>query len=209
MPQQLKIDEQSFIQKWVAWMAGAVLLAAFGFYSFNFPGGLSASQGTWGEFGDFVGGAINPIIGFFTILLLSISLRQNHKALAQTHEELALTRVAVEDARKMQAATEAALKDQTAIAANAKDMNNAISLYRELDRQYMGMAEGIEQDNQLLLNSAEYMVKRKDYLRLIEIQRIMLGAVLSIETHRLIQAYCPEEMRKKYEGEISELLRAK
>ncbi|MEN2400894.1 putative phage abortive infection protein [Flavobacterium sp. MC2016-06] len=40
---------------------------AFYFYNFNFN--LSDDNGKWGTFGDFLGGALNPILGIITIVL--------------------------------------------------------------------------------------------------------------------------------------------
>lgn len=137
MAEEQDIEQESFIQKWAPHLVAGVLVAAIAFYASQFQGGLSKEQGTWGQFGDFVGGAVNPIIGFFTIWLLAVSLRQNHKALSQANAELELTRKAIDDAKAMQAATEAALKAQTGIAEHAKDMNNAIVLMKHFDEVYV------------------------------------------------------------------------
>ena len=47
-----------------------------GCYVVYFNGGLEPDTGTWGEFGDFVGGTINPVLGFLTFIgvLWTISL---------------------------------------------------------------------------------------------------------------------------------------
>lgn len=201
MSETQDIEQDSFIQKWGPHSVAAILAGAVALYLSQFDGEFSKSQDTWGQFGDFVGGAVNPIIGFFTILLLSVSLRQNNKALSQARQELTLTRRAVEDARLMQESTEAALKAQTDITANARDMNNAISLYQELDRQYVGMGKALDADSELLPENAEYIAERVDHMKLIESQRYLLGAVLSIETARLIKTHCPQSLRAPYESE--------
>ena len=146
MADEQEVERGLDIQKWAPYFVAGVLVLAIGFYVSQFHGGLSTEQGTWGEFGDFVGGAVNPIIGFFTIWLLAVSLRQNHKALSQARAELELTRIAIDDAKKIQATTEMALKQQISIAEEAKDMSNAISLMKhfhtvigecqDLERQY-------------------------------------------------------------------------
>lgn len=131
------IEHESRIQKWAPYLVLVVFGGAVAFYLSHFPNGLSDKQSVWGQFGDFVGGLVNPIIGFFTIWLLAVSLRQNRKALnqanialAQAKAELELTRIAIEDSKTMQAATEVALKRQIEVAEEAKDMNNAIALMK-------------------------------------------------------------------------------
>nr|WP_164676875.1 hypothetical protein [Pseudomonas chengduensis] len=62
-------------------------------YASQFFGALSSKQGTWGEFGDFFGGTLNPILSFLTIiaLLLTIILQV---------DELKQTRAAAESSAK-------------------------------------------------------------------------------------------------------------
>lgn len=50
---------------------GSVIL---GFYFFQFHENLSDDNGKWGEFGDFFGGVMNPILGFINLFLLSTTL---------------------------------------------------------------------------------------------------------------------------------------
>ena len=47
-------------------------------YSLELP--LSNKQEVWGQMGDFIGGTINPILSFFTILLLIQSLNYQYNA---------------------------------------------------------------------------------------------------------------------------------
>lgn len=211
MAEKQDIEQESFIQKWAPYLVGVVLVVAVGFYISQFHDGLSTDQGTWGEFGDFVGGAVNPIVGFFTIWLLAVSLRQNHKALsqantalAQAKAELELTRIAVEDAKKMQAATETALKAQTAIAENARDMNNAIAIYRGLDEDVMRLTERIEAV-EAEGEETDVIKQMKTSLIITNAQKQMLASALSRETYRLIQAYTTEDVRAKHTKEIDEI----
>ena len=57
-----------------------ILLVTWGAYYFNFGihGVLSAKTEVWGQFGDYVGGVVNPILSFVTIYLLiqSVSLQR-------------------------------------------------------------------------------------------------------------------------------------
>jgi hypothetical protein len=67
-------------------LLAAVLLA--GLYLWQFHDGLAKSQGTWGEFGDFIGGALNPIIGLFGLFALFMTLVLQSKELEATRQEL-------------------------------------------------------------------------------------------------------------------------
>lgn len=64
------------------------LASVFGFYFFNFHGEL-ANQSTWGQFGDFVGGVLNPLFGFLAFLLLLATLILQNRELQLSTQELA------------------------------------------------------------------------------------------------------------------------
>lgn len=59
----------------------AILIITWGGYYLNFgvDGILSSKTEVWGQFGDYVGGVVNPILSFFTIYLLiqSIALQRD------------------------------------------------------------------------------------------------------------------------------------
>lgn len=75
-------------------VAGLALLIVFISYFFQFhvildlP--LSKDQAVWGQLGDFIGGILNPIFGFFSIILLISSLKlqneSNRKLIEQIEE---------------------------------------------------------------------------------------------------------------------------
>ena len=77
----------------VAIMCFAVVapFVALAVYSFQFSGGLAVSHSRWGEFGDFLGGTLNPSFGLLglaalllTILLQSRELRNSTRELAHS-----------------------------------------------------------------------------------------------------------------------------
>lgn len=192
------IEQESFIQKWAPYLVAGVLVVAVGFYISQFHNGLSNDQGTWGEFGDFVGGAVNPIIGFFTIWLLAVSLRQNHKALSQANtalvqakQELELTRKAIDDSRVMQQATERALNEQLKLAANTRDMNNAFVLWKHYAEQRESLYQRIEEVERYNIHANIYAMKAEHS----EMARYhdLIGMMLLSETTRLIEMYCPQD----------------
>jgi len=94
---------------------------------------LSNATGAWGEFGDFIGGTINPFIGLLTVILLVQSiklttdaLKQNEEALQVSKDELIETRRAVEQATVAQEKMEHSLRDQLIV---AKSQNNFANLF--------------------------------------------------------------------------------
>lgn len=85
-------------------LIGIVLLAfAFGCYlyltytdSFNLllPEGddINAKRSNWGALGDFFGGLLNPVLTFFSLVILAVTLWFNQVELSLSREELAETR---------------------------------------------------------------------------------------------------------------------
>ena len=64
-----------------------MLLTLF-IYSYNFSGSLSIKHTQWGEFGDFLGGVLNPVFGFLGLLALLLTISLQAKELKLTREEL-------------------------------------------------------------------------------------------------------------------------
>lgn len=62
--------------KWILRALLVIAVTTVGFYLYVFDGGLSGSHGDWGEFGDYVGGVLNPVVALFALIVLVISLRQ-------------------------------------------------------------------------------------------------------------------------------------
>lgn len=57
---------------------------------------------TWGAYGDFIGGTLNPFLTFISIGLILYTVYQNKKALDFNSEELALSRKAQQDSAESQ-----------------------------------------------------------------------------------------------------------
>jgi hypothetical protein len=129
----------------ILWVAGSIFLIAFIACAIHFsnswlaecldPEKCDVSSGAdyraaWGQFGDFMGGLVNPLIGLITIFLLLRSLRQNEIALRLSRDELEATREAVEQAvdaqKKMERSLQAQLKE-------AKSQNNFANYFKHLD----------------------------------------------------------------------------
>lgn len=80
---------------WFVSIAGAIIVFVFGFYVANFPFGISADQNSWGTFGDFIGGILNPLLAFmgliallYTIIIQSTELKETRKELNKSSKAL-------------------------------------------------------------------------------------------------------------------------
>lgn len=96
---------------------------------------ISGDPGHWGVLGDFVGGIVNPLLGLVTIWLLTVSLQQNNDMLEQAREELRATLGELKMGQEIQKATENALKLQVLESQIARDFNNTIALYDNLEKK--------------------------------------------------------------------------
>jgi hypothetical protein len=63
---------------------------------------VDARAATWGAFGDYIGGVMNPIVAGIGLIFFIITLKQNEKALNMSAEELKLTRKELKEASAAQ-----------------------------------------------------------------------------------------------------------
>jgi hypothetical protein len=84
-------------------------------YANHFPYPLSLDHDTWGTFGDFVGGTLNPIFGFLGLTALLLTLWVQNRELAISREELKASRIAMEQSAEAQAKSQKALVEQARI----------------------------------------------------------------------------------------------
>jgi hypothetical protein len=94
-------NEHSF--KWLIILLAIIAFCLNALYFMNFNDAWG-NQADFGAFGDFLGGVLNPVLGFATVGLLiwSLKLQMNELALtrqelAETKEETALSRLAMEN----------------------------------------------------------------------------------------------------------------
>jgi len=66
----------------------ATLIAGLVLYLYlsQFSGDWSTKQDVWGQFGDFVGGTLNPMLGFISVLVLAATLNLQRKELAEARK---------------------------------------------------------------------------------------------------------------------------
>jgi len=72
----------------LAIIAVVVAIVAFASYRITFPGSIAQEHVVWGEFGDFIGGVLNPIFAFFAFLALLITIIIQNRELSISSAEL-------------------------------------------------------------------------------------------------------------------------
>lgn len=183
------------------WVVAVVFFAiSLAVYCWHFDGGLSPKQSVWGQFGDFMGGLVNPIVGLVTIWLLTVSLNQSHLALHQTSlalkqseealkqsaEEIQLAKQALLDNQAIQSKTETALTRQIEVAEEARDIANASSLWESLEQRRIGSQKRI--DNREYASPAHRDMLSDDVNSAVDGLR-KLERIMEREIDRLDQKY--------------------
>jgi hypothetical protein len=74
---------------------GVIFVTMLALYISQFGISRATDQATWGAFGDFVGGTLNPLISFFTLIVAVSVWRLQRLQLVATQKELEETREAI------------------------------------------------------------------------------------------------------------------
>lgn len=93
-------------------------------YFAKFAPGLSSNREAWGQFGDYIGGTLNPLFSFLGLIaiVLTYAMQARQLEMAQeevkhSREELRLTRAELERSSAAQEAAAIAVKEQAKYAA--------------------------------------------------------------------------------------------
>lgn len=89
-------------------LAVVLLFAYFGYF-WTAPAG---GPDSWGQFGDFLGGLVNPVVGMVTIILLIMTLKEQQRAIRLQSKELSEQRAELVLQREEAAKSAAALDAQ-------------------------------------------------------------------------------------------------
>lgn len=188
---------------WVLFSAVAVFTISLVLYFSHFHNGFSDDQAVWGQFGDFMGGIVNPIVGLFTIGLLAVSLNQSNLALHQTAqalkqseaalrqsgEEIRLAKQALLDNQKIQAATEVALSRQVAVAEDTRDIANAMALMKHFEEVYNSFKQRETYVMGLSGNQMEEMSRVRDQLQASRGHLAEMVGIVETERQRLVKKF--------------------
>ena len=131
------------------------------------PGSLNGNESAaavWGQFGDYFGGMLNPIIGCFSFIMLCVTITLQGKQLKISAHELELSRQALLEGQRLQAATEKALAQQVGIAKDEKHFNTVLVLHQRYEKLYAERVR-LQLSDDLLI---EYEKKSKFLARYIE-----------------------------------------
>jgi Putative phage abortive infection protein len=93
---ELNTEDASSWLSWTPWIAGvmaAVLILTYLYVFWALP--VNEKPDAWGQFGDYVGGLLNPLISLFTLTVAVSVWRLQRKALNIQKQELAETREAI------------------------------------------------------------------------------------------------------------------
>ncbi|EKI0758133.1 hypothetical protein ACVYFZ_12405 [Vibrio cholerae] len=84
-----RLDTLSNIVIGVGVFCVLLVLAAYliNFHSYD----LSKSPSQWGAFGDFLGGVLNPILSFLSLILVLVTIRQQKISLQQTSKQIKMS----------------------------------------------------------------------------------------------------------------------
>lgn len=154
------------------WFGAVFFISGLTFYMVNFGAwpwwdNISDDRAVWGQFGDFMGGLVNPLLALLTVWLFTKSLHQNGDMLKAAREELQLSREEIARGVIAQQSVEVALNAQITLASAEKDFNAAISMMDVLRGRKTKLDEKL--DTKLgLVNSAEMEIERNVLLKQIE-----------------------------------------
>ncbi|MDP3586851.1 MAG: putative phage abortive infection protein [Sulfuricurvum sp.] len=126
--------------KWIAVILFTITLLV---YFSTFPGTIPEDRGNWGVFGDFMGGTLNPILAFLSLLAIIFTIK------IQT-EELELTRHELEETRKEMAKSSDAQKEQS----EALKAQNLSVIQQTFENTFFKL---LEHHNALINDLYEYM----------------------------------------------------
>lgn len=92
----------------------ASIIIAFVFYAvFHWNNQFTTEPGAWGQFGDFIGGTLNPIIGALGVIGLLWTIYQNQIELAATRKQLEKSADALEQQKDIYLQQEIRLKNES------------------------------------------------------------------------------------------------
>jgi large-conductance mechanosensitive channel len=86
---------------WVIAILVAIVLVVVGFYFIHFDNGLAEKNDVWGQFGDYIGGILNPVIAAFAFYLIAKSYELQKRELEATRQLLEVSTDAQKDQIKL------------------------------------------------------------------------------------------------------------
>ncbi|WP_051361315.1 hypothetical protein [Desulfuromonas sp. TF] len=102
MPEN-KNSRNRIVNRLTAIFTVAVLAAciAIGAYVLKFDAGLSSNPEIWGQFGDYIGGVLNPFFALLGLIALLLTIVLQSRELEYTRQELRNSSIALEGSREI------------------------------------------------------------------------------------------------------------
>lgn len=151
-------------------LASISLVIAVSFYIHHFGPDISSDQEVWGQFGDYLGGTLNPIFGFLTLIAiistLAIQTRQlevSIKQLSLSRAELEATRQELKRSAEAQEETATSIRRQAHFSALSAKIAATSSAIQAIDQQ-MSFRRTVNLDNLAVLNSGPNLLDRRKAL---------------------------------------------
>jgi uncharacterized membrane protein len=126
-----KDGKENWLMRHLGWLipipaviAGITAYKVIKIYTDHFPGTYATEQGTWGEFGDYFGGILNPIFSFLALIALLFTLYVQRYGLKKEEERFKLL-------KEIQLITEVIRYKQEFIKTNLEQFKNFSNLADE------------------------------------------------------------------------------
>jgi len=166
LSQKIELITPTKLAEYFLWMALVIFLimaGVLGRYLTHFNGGLSGGgKGDWGTFGDYLGGTLNPILSFLSLIALLTTIVLQSKELELTRNELQLTRDELERSASAQVETKEVLDKQSATLARQQFESTFFSLLDQhnkaldqiTDNNILGQINSADEES--VLHDAKY-----------------------------------------------------
>ena len=192
---KLQTFDSKKLIKWLAWIfttASMAIGTIFWLYFTNFTGELSKKNDVWGTFGDFIGGTLNPILSFFALIALLLTIVLQSRELEATREELSRSATAHENSEKVMAEQHKTLhkqKFETTFFSLLELHNQSLNKVTEKREQGSGTSRSVVSDvwtwvfNKDELEQAKEMLKEESEGPIGEYYRVLFQLLKFIVTN--------------------------
>lgn len=186
------MNDQRTSKHWLlTFIAASALIAlaiTVGAYLWYFNSGISTAHATWGEFGDYFGGLLNPILSFLALLALlgtlyyqRLQLDTQVKELENSKEELRETRIELRKSAEHQEKSAQALSAQTELISSQAFDTTFFQLLNLHHQLVNGLELRDSASKETIARGRDTFVKLYKYLSSQRINMVGLDGSLEIE----------------------------
>jgi hypothetical protein len=177
----LNVENMPVILSWMVAAAVSMLISVVIAYFWIFGSNSSTgTQQTWGEFGDFIGGTLNPLFSFLSLIALVLTvvlqgkqLNLAHAQLQNSKDELHATQLELKNSAESHRLSAAALQEQ--------------AKYSVIAGQVAALRASLEIASESLAQSAGQLAGPGTYQRLLQRKEFIASEILRI-TDELVSA---------------------